>query len=87
MLTFQIPYLVDIRNKLIENPTIKKLKERYLIKYKRRNSYEFFIVKKITIGHDDNGDYLTVECSGTPVQLADKKVNNYSAESKRLQNY
>ncbi|GFN32610.1 phage tail spike protein [Paenibacillus xylaniclasticus] len=82
ILTFQIPYMVDIRNKYIENPTVSKIKERFIVKFKRREIIEYFIIKTVTIEHDDSGDYLTIECVGTPVQLADKRIDNYKTESK-----
>src|SRR5690606_13310630 len=82
LLSFNIPFLVDIRNKLQKNHHIDLIKERYLIKYKFRNIEEYYVINKKIKNHTDSEDFLFIDCVGQEGQLARRNITNYKAISK-----
>lgn len=79
-LSFSLPYHVDIAHVLHKNKNVELIKERYLIKMVQGAHIEWFTINSL---EDDLGDsdMLNVRCYSLARELADKRINRYSAES------
>ncbi|MFJ8086912.1 phage tail spike protein [Lysinibacillus sp. NPDC095746] len=84
-LSFSIPVLVERNHKLIKNPLIDKIKERYLIRMKKDNQIEYFIILKINKQMDNEGfEYVTYQTYSLAIQLATKLIRDYEETSRTL---
>ena len=88
-LSFDLPYEVELNHKFMRNPSIDKLKPRYLIKLEISHNeqyneefeeYEewFMIADKLVDQMDEEKDFKTVNCIPLPNELADKNIINYT---------
>ena len=80
-LSFSIPYQLDIRNELKDNPNIDKIKNRYLIKLVSGNYIEWYIINKITESSDDSGDFKEIHAFSLGYELNDKIISAYECVS------
>lgn len=83
-LTFNLPYKVERKRKLVSNPNIDKIKERYLIKAVYDGKTEWFLIKEIFKESDDNGDVLRVYSFSLGIELGDKLVRLIDERSKDI---
>lgn len=80
-LSFSIPYKIDIRNALKDNPNINKIKDRYLIKLVLGNYTEWYIINNITDGSNEEGDIKQVHAYSLGHELNDKLITGYKCTS------
>lgn len=81
-LSFSVPFQIDISHKLRPNPNILNIKERYVIRLEfHQGQSEYFLITKIADKLEDNSKVKRIECLGLGIQLADKKIKNYSVVS------
>jgi Chromosome segregation ATPases len=80
-LSFSLPYRIARLNKHLDNPNIKKTKNRYLIKYVYGIETEWFVIKSPSDVMEDT-DRKDVQCFGLAYELADKNIRKYEATSK-----
>ncbi len=82
-LNFSLPYRIARMNKQLDNPNIKKTKNRYLIKYVYGTEAEWFMIKAPSDIMEDT-DRKDIQCYGLAYELADKNVRKYEATSKNV---
>ncbi|QTH41258.1 phage tail protein [Cohnella sp. LGH] len=82
-LNFSLPYRIARMNKQLDNPNIKKTKNRYLIKYVYGTEAEWFMIKAPSDIMEDM-DRKDIQCYGLAYELADKNVRKYEATSKNV---
>jgi len=80
-LSFSIPYKIDIRNILKDNPNINKIKDRYLIKLVLGNYTEWYIINNITDDSNEKGDFKQVHAFSLGHELNDKLISGYKCTS------
>ncbi|WP_080845541.1 DUF7359 domain-containing protein [Cytobacillus gottheilii] len=79
-LSFSVPYQVNVRGKLVPNPIIDEIKEKYFTKMKFGNITEWFFISKINkVANDEN--MFTVQCYSLGYQLRFQKMIGYEATS------
>jgi phage minor structural protein len=81
-LDFNLPYETEKNNKLIRNPNIDKLKERFQLKLEIGNKSEWFIINELNDDMDDNGDIRSVHAFSLGYELKDKIIRGYKVTSK-----
>lgn len=79
-LSFSIPYKVDIDHELVDNPAIKLVRERFVIKVVLGTFEEHFLINKIIKSENEATD-LTIGCFYLPYELHYKRYRSYSATS------
>lgn len=80
-LSFNLPFDEDIRNELVRNKHIDKIKEKYFIKAKVGLKEEWYIIDSITNSSDESNDIKTISCFSLQQELADKLVKSYKVYS------
>jgi len=80
-LTFDLPIVVDIHGKLVDNSHIDMIKKRYLIKVVVGNFSEWYIIDEITKSSDDEEDYVSVHCFSLGYELKDKNIIEYKKDN------
>ncbi|MBL4950976.1 phage tail protein [Neobacillus sp. YIM B02564] len=80
-LSFKIPFKIEKENKLIRNPNIDKLKERYLIKFQLGKEIEYYMINDINDDSDDTNADKTVHCYSIGWELNDKMIRGYQDTS------
>ncbi len=84
-LSFSIPVLIERHHKLIKNPLLAKIKERYLIRMKKDNQIEYFIILKVNKQMDNDGfEYISYQAYSLGIQLASKLIRDYEETSRTL---
>lgn len=78
-LNFSLPLMVDKKMEPVENPNIKKIKERFTMKLNLGKFEEWMIIDKITRNMDD--DSYNVKCYSLAYQLKYKRLQNYSVDA------
>lgn len=68
-LEFKIPYFVEFNHKIIDNPHINLIKEKYIVKVSNRNEENYYSIDSYSDSADENTDYKIVKCLGTPIEL------------------
>ncbi|WP_206109279.1 phage tail spike protein, partial [Paenibacillus sp. HB172176] len=81
LLSFKMPFALNLRHTKKKNANVQKLKEKQLIHFQDENKEEYFLVQKITKNRDSGDDHLSVECSGLPIQLTYRTITDYKAVS------
>lgn len=78
-ISFNMPYDVEkeIKHKLVRNPYIDKILERYLLKVKLGNSEEWYIINEIKDNVDDGKDIRTVHAFSLGYELNDRIIQRY----------
>jgi len=76
-LNFKVPYEVDINHKLVRNPNVDNLRERYLLKVQIGNSHEWYIINRVTEAMDDAEDVKSVQAFLLAYELRDRVLRNY----------
>jgi phage minor structural protein len=79
-LSFTIPYEITINNKLVRNPLVDKIKERFLIKAKVGDKIEWYIITQKSKSSSDS-DQLNIQCFSLPYELKYKRIRDYSVTS------
>lgn len=79
-LSFSIPYKIDINHKLQENPHLKKVKQRYLIKTVIGQDVEWYVITSVRKTMS-NSDYMHIECMALPYELTFQRMIGYTATS------
>ena len=80
-LTFKIPTEVYKENKLIKNPQLPDIRDRFLINFTIDGNTKWFIIRKPQKIMDDTKDYMLVQCFSLAYELADKVIRKYSRVS------
>jgi len=84
-LTFSIPALIERNYELVQNPLIKKMKERFLVKVKRDGLVEYFIILKINKQMATDGfESVSYQAYSTGIQIAQQLVRDYDEPSLNL---
>lgn len=83
-LSFLLPYKVSKKGKLIDNPQLKSLYTKYLIKFTYANEVEYFIVDKLKDTMESNSDYKQVDCLSLGFETSSKIIKIYKEVSKNL---
>jgi hypothetical protein len=83
-LSFTVPTMVEFKHKLIDNPILDKLKERYLVRSKFGDSIEWFVITKKRKLSDDS-DKIQIECFSLGYELSYQRIKNYEVISYNLQ--
>lgn len=83
---FRVPYNVEnkIEHELVKNPYVDKLLERFLLKVKIENEYEWYIINEIKDNMSDNSDMKTVHAFSLGYELADELIRDYNVVSYSL---
>lgn len=82
-LTFSIPYKTEIRNRLVDNPHLKSIREKQFIKAIYGGITEWFLISKISKSSSDT-DVMNVQCYGLGYQLWYRKIIDYMKTSINL---
>ncbi|NNG66145.1 phage tail spike protein [Caldanaerobacter subterraneus] len=80
-LSFDLPIVVDVHGKLVDNSHIDMLKKRYLIKVVLGNFSEWYIIDEITKSSNDEGDNISVHCFSLGYELKDKNIIEYKKDN------
>jgi phage minor structural protein len=83
-LSFSIPYKVDINHRLVDNPAIALVRERYVVKVVLGQLEEYFIINKLTKSDNITTSEvmdLTIHCFHLPYELYYKRYRSYTATS------
>lgn len=80
-LEFSVPFMIDVRHKLVRNKNVDLLRERYLIKTVKGNKIDWYIINQITDSVEDDKDIRTVHCYSCSHELTDKLIKSYSVVS------
>ncbi|PLR72330.1 phage tail spike protein [Bacillus sp. UMB0728] len=83
-ISFKVPYQIDKRNKLIRNPNVDKLKDRYLIKTRIGDIIEWYIINETKDSMDQNGDVKEIHAFSLGYELRDKMLRTYKTDPKNL---
>lgn len=84
-LSLSIPVLIERNNKIVQNPLVYKMKERYLIRMKKDNQIEYFVILKIKKQMDNDGfESISYQAYSLGIQLAGKLIRDYEETSKNL---
>lgn len=78
---FSIPFLIDVKHKLVRNKNVDLIRERYQIKVVKKNKVDWYIVNQITDNVDDDQDIRVVKCYSASHELTDKLIKSYNVES------
>ncbi|EJL1640147.1 hypothetical protein NL868_001325 [Shigella flexneri] len=79
-ITFEVPYLVDIKNEIVKNPALDKIRERYFIKAIWGDKVEWYVITSISnTGNDE--EFRTVECKLLAYELTYQKVLRYQQDN------
>jgi len=84
-ITFTIPYLITRNHKLIENPNITKIKDRYFLKVLNGTKEEWFRIDTLNESSDNNGEFLEVHAFSLGIELGDKTVRLIDETSKDVE--
>ncbi|MFS0643661.1 phage tail protein [Siminovitchia sp. 179-K 8D1 HS] len=79
-LSFTLPYEVVMRSKLVRNPHIDKIKEKFFIKMKLGSNEEWFIITKLS-KKADNTDDMDIQCFSLGYQLSYQRMIDYVGKS------
>lgn len=82
-ITFTIPYDVDKNRKIIVNPHINLLRERYLIKAVFAEKVEWYKIISI-VDSMNEGDSMDVTCYLLPYELSDKNLRVFEESALNL---
>jgi len=80
-LSFSIPINIELNHQLQRNPNIDKIKDRYLIKLKKDEVIEYYMIDKIVDSSDDSSDTKEISCLSLQYELADKLIRSYEVVS------
>lgn len=80
-ISFTIPYEVEMKHKLVPNPMIKKIKEKFLIKVFSNQGEEFYTITQKRKSAQDT-DLLFIQAYSREYELKFKKVLDFELESK-----
>jgi phage minor structural protein len=79
-LTLSLPYEINVHNKLVRNPIIDWIRERYLIKVILAGIESWYIITKKEPSSDDT-DWLNIQCFSLEYELTYKKLIDYKQTS------
>lgn len=80
-LSFSLPYKVEKRMKIVDNPHIDMLRDRYLLEVSDGSIVEWFRIDTIEDNADDK-DIMNVHAFSLGIEIQDKVVRNISEVSK-----
>lgn len=80
-LRFNVPYRIEVNHRLVDNPNIDKIKEKYLIKAVKGNHHEWYVITELVDQMEEDQDVLLVVAKSLPYQLKDKMIRSYQVES------
>jgi len=84
-LSLSIPVLIERNHKIVQNPLVNKMRERYLIRMKKDNQIEYFIILKINKQMANDGfESITYQAYSLGIMLAGKLIRDYEETSKNL---
>lgn len=79
-LTLSIPYYIEKDFEMVENPNIKNIKERMLIRRMAGTRSDWFLVDSIKESGDSD-DVYTITAFSLPYELRDKRMKSFAEES------
>lgn len=79
-LSFTLPYSITIKNKIVRNPYIDEIKEKYFIRAEFGDSIEYFLINKLSKSSGDT-DELNVQCFSLGYQLTYQRMIDYQVTS------
>lgn len=82
-LSFTIPTVIENNQELIDNPLIKKIKHRYVLKFVHNHVTEYFVINEINKDYNDS-ESVQYKAYGLGYLLSDKTIKGYEATSKSL---
>lgn len=85
-ITFTMPYDIEdkINHRMIRNPYIDNILERYLLKIQLGKQVEWYIITEISDDMDDTKDVKTIRANSLGFELNDEIIQNYKVTSYSL---
>ncbi|KON87331.1 hypothetical protein AF332_11170 [Sporosarcina globispora] len=83
-INFEIPYDIQVKDEIIKNPNIDKIRPRFLIKAVEGDYEEWFVIRQIEDSMDDS-DFKKVTIFSLGYELNDKTVREFKRESENLE--
>jgi len=83
-LTFDLPYKLDINNKIQHNIHCDLIKNRFLIKLILGEYIAYFIINNPAPNADDSSDFYQINCYSLEYELKDKEIRVYKSDSVSL---
>jgi len=77
-LSFSLPFEKIVRQKLVKNKNIDKIREFYLVRFKYMKIDEWFMVKNVTNDMSDSGDSKKITCVHLPYELTFDTIRSFS---------
>ncbi|MED1863210.1 phage tail spike protein [Fictibacillus nanhaiensis] len=81
-ISFDVPYDVERNHKIIRNPIIDNIRERYQLKIVIDNYVEYYLINEIDKNMEDSQDVMRVHAFSLGYELNDKLIREYQVTSK-----
>lgn len=81
-LAFSVPYKVERKHDIVDNPNIEKLRDRFFIKAIYDNKEEWFRIDNLTKSSNEDGEVLNIHAYSLGIELGDKMVQLVDETSK-----
>lgn len=83
-LNFTIPTMIERNHEFIENPLVKKIKDRYLVKLEYNGQLDYLVFLEENKSFEDGGENISYRLYSEGYLLADKMIRDYEVTSKSL---
>ncbi|NMA68269.1 MAG: hypothetical protein GX958_02480, partial [Desulfitobacterium sp.] len=77
-LEFKIPYFIEFNHKIIDNPVIEDIKDRYIIQFECNNKKELYLINSYSNEMTDDNDFRLVKCLELPYELSDDYIQDFN---------
>lgn len=77
-LEFKVPYFIEFNHKIIDNPVIKDLRDRYIVEFKCNNEKELYLINSYSNEMTEESDYKLVKCLELPYELSDTYIQDFN---------
>ena len=82
--SFSIPATVNIQHKIVDNPLIKKIRHKYLIKETHKGKVSYYIVSKISKRYNNKTKNMDFTLYGLMKQIGDEINYEFEEDGKTL---
>ncbi len=77
-LEFKVPYFIEFNHKIIDNPVIENLRDRYIIQFECNGEKELYLINSYSNEMTDDNDFRLVKCLELPYELSDDYIQDFN---------
>lgn len=79
-LEFKLPYFIEFNHKIIDNPHIEHIKEKYVIKAICDGKEEFYLIDSYMNDMTEENDYKLVKCLSLQIELKETYLQDFNVK-------